>query len=566
MLSRISCIAILTIYVIVRFLSLDFDQPEKNMFTDSDGLGYYIYLPAIFIYADITKYEWLPEIHEKYNVYGGEEPFQIGKHKNGNYVTNYLGGVAVLQLPFFTAGHLVSKMTDYPSDGFSPPYQFAIGIAPIFYLVLCLFLLRKVLLTYYDDTTVAVTLALVLLATNAVEYIAIEAGQSHGYVLPLYALVLYLSMLWHNKPSGKIAFALGATIGLATIMRPTELIMVLIPILWNTHNKEEKSKKWALVRSNRSHLIYAFLGGVLGGGLQVVYWLYVTGNFIQTVGSKWRFLDPYWRVLVGWEKGWFIYTPITIFFVVGLFFLKNRPFKKSVVWFCVINIWIIISWNNWRYGGSYSTRALVQSYPVFAFAFAGFVSWVLSKKWKYLFLGFGLYLIGVNLFQVWQYRQNIIHYDDMNRAYYKAVYLDKNPTPLDMSLMNGGQVLSSSMDQQKVLFSIDSETEVNGKEILWQYTIPEYHSNTNGGLEVHLDLLVKQGYWSGKIYVRFSNRGEEVSLYTFRTFHAMTEYQKRNKYVMQLVVPRRADKVEIGFLGDGFQGIVFEGEVLEILD
>jgi hypothetical protein len=154
----------------------------------------------------------------------------------------------------------------------------------------------------------------------------------------------------------------------------------------------------------------------------------------------------------------------------------------------------------------------------------------------------------------------------MNRAYYKAVYLDKNPTPLDMSLMDGGQVLSSSMDQQKVLFSIDSETEVNGKEILWQYTIQEYHSNTNGGLEVHLDLLVKQGYWSGKIYVRFSNRGEEVSLYTFRTFHAMTEYQKRNKYVMQLVVPRRADKVEIGFLGDGFQGIVFEGEVLEILD
>ncbi|MGK0317791.1 MAG: hypothetical protein ACI86M_004037, partial [Saprospiraceae bacterium] len=40
----------------------------------------------------------------------------------------------------------------------------------------------------------------------------------------------------------------------------------------------------------------------------------------------------------------------------------------------------------------------------------------------------------------------------MNRAYYKAVYLDKNPTPLDMSLMDGGQVLSSSMDQQKVLF------------------------------------------------------------------------------------------------------------------
>jgi hypothetical protein len=75
---------------------LDFDQPEKNMFTDSDGLGYYIYLPAIFIYQDIAKYKWLPEIHEKYNAYGAEQPFQISKYKNENYVTNYLGGVAVL--------------------------------------------------------------------------------------------------------------------------------------------------------------------------------------------------------------------------------------------------------------------------------------------------------------------------------------------------------------------------------------------------------------------------------------------------------------------------------------
>jgi hypothetical protein len=515
----------------------------------------------VFIYQDITKYEWLAEINEKYKVYGGEKPFQIGKHENGNYVTSYLGGVTVLQLPFFATGHLVSKFTDYPSDGFSPPYQYAIGLAPIFYLVLCLFLLRKVLLTYYDEVTVAVTLALVFLATNAIEYIAIEAGQSHGYIMPLYALVIYLSILWHNNPSKKTAFAIGATIGLATIMRPTELLMMLIPILWNTHTKDEKKKKWALVRANRQHLIYALLGGIVGGGLQVVYWLYATGNFIQVVGSKWRFLDPYWRVLVGWEKGWFIYTPITIFFVVGLWFIKDRPFRKSILWFCIINIWIIISWNNWRFGGSYSTRALVQSYPVFALAFAGFVSWVLSKRWKYVFLGLGLCLIGVNLFQVWQYQQNIIHYDGMNRAYYQAVYLDRDPTPLDMSLLDGGQELYSSMDEHKVLFSIDSETEVDENEPLWKYSITQSPSGTNRGLQFYLDLLVKSGYWNGRIYVRFTNRGEEVSFYRFRTFHAMTEYQKRNKYVMQLMVPRRADRVEIGFLGGGFSGVVYQGSV-----
>lgn len=120
MLSRILCYVILVVYLFVRCISFDFETPQNNMYTDSDGLGYYIYLPAIFIYQDITKYEWLPDINEKYKVYGGKQAYQIGKYKNGNYVTNYLGGVAVLQLPFFAAGHVFSKMSDYPSDGFSP--------------------------------------------------------------------------------------------------------------------------------------------------------------------------------------------------------------------------------------------------------------------------------------------------------------------------------------------------------------------------------------------------------------------------------------------------------------
>jgi hypothetical protein len=31
---------------------------------------------------------------------------------------------------------------------------------------------------------------------------------------------------------------------------------------------------------------------------------------------------PHFRVLFGGEKGWFIYTPITILFIVGLFLMR----------------------------------------------------------------------------------------------------------------------------------------------------------------------------------------------------------------------------------------------------
>jgi hypothetical protein len=78
----------------------------------------------------------------------------------------------------------------------------------------------------------------------------------------------------------------------------------------------------------------------------LLYWKYASGHFIFDVGSKWYFLNPWFRVLFGFEKGWFVYTPITIFFVAGWWFMRNQPFKRSVVVFCTLNLWIIMAWSD----------------------------------------------------------------------------------------------------------------------------------------------------------------------------------------------------------------------------
>jgi hypothetical protein len=67
--------------------------------TTWDALGYYMYLPATFIYNDISKLECFLEIDRQYQLSGGDF-YQGRKIETGNYVFKYLGGVAIMQTPF----------------------------------------------------------------------------------------------------------------------------------------------------------------------------------------------------------------------------------------------------------------------------------------------------------------------------------------------------------------------------------------------------------------------------------------------------------------------------------
>jgi hypothetical protein len=164
---------------------------------------------------------------------------------------------------------------------------------------LAIFLLRKILLLFFSGITAALTIILVVLATNIIQYSAIDNAQSHGPIFPLYVLVLYTTIKWHNKPELIWAIMTGFIIGLATIYRPTEGIMFLIPLLWNTHNSEAAKQKWSLVKKYRKHIYFTVVGGFIGILPQLIYWKYVTGSFLYDVGSAWDFLTPHLKVITG---------------------------------------------------------------------------------------------------------------------------------------------------------------------------------------------------------------------------------------------------------------------------
>ncbi|MGV3631528.1 MAG: glycosyltransferase family 39 protein [Bacteroidota bacterium] len=398
--------------VLLAFLAMRFSYFENNgkngyNATSWDALGYYMYLPAELIYDDSKELAWFPAVDSAYHVSGGTF-YQATPLESGTYTNKYLCGVALMELPFFYAGHTVAYLTDSPQDGFSWPYQYAILFGAIFWAAVGFIFLARVLLYFFDDRVSALTLILLGLASNLIQYAAVDGGMSHAYIFPLYALLLWFTIRWHETPRAAYALLIGLICGLAVISRPTELILIFIPILWSTHTQENKKQKWQQVFNHKSHILYCVAGGIIGILPQLLYWKYTTGSFIYDVGSKWFFLNPWFRVLFGPEKGWFLYTPVAILMVAGLFLMKNKAFGKPVLVFCLLNIWIIISWSDWKYGASYSTRALTHSYPVFALALASFVDVVLQKRKTAYLIAAGVLLIILNFYQLRIYNRGIL--------------------------------------------------------------------------------------------------------------------------------------------------------------
>lgn len=231
--SKATLLLIISILTLVRIYYSFFDSPPKTNVLTWDAFGYYTDLPGLFIYHDIKEMNWVDSIQSKYHVTGNL--YQLSDLPNGNRAMKYLLGIPILNSPFFVCGHIAAGLFHYTQDGFSLPYQWAISLSALFYALIGLLFLRKILLFYFRENIVSLTLVLLALGTNYIQYVSIDSAMSHGYLFALYAIILFLTVQWHAKPKYWSAFIIGFIIGLAAICRPTDGIMLFIPVLYNVH-------------------------------------------------------------------------------------------------------------------------------------------------------------------------------------------------------------------------------------------------------------------------------------------------------------------------------------------
>ncbi|OGX88386.1 hypothetical protein [Hymenobacter glacialis] len=444
-----SLLAILILFLLMvqaRLWAPYWDTHNVQAILTWDAMGYYIYLPAQFIYHDLGHMGFANDIMREYNPSSSfYQAFQVPGGPEGQLVTKYTCGLALLWTPFFLLGHWAAAWLDYPQDGFSPPYQIAIAFGGLLFALLGLGLLRRVLLRYFSDVVTTLVLVLLVLGSNYFQYAVFDAAMAHNYLFTGYALLLWLTIRWHERPTRGGAFAIGLTVGILVLIRPSEAVAAVVPLLWGVGSVAAARAKLALLRTRWADVPLLVLGGVLGVLPQVLYWHWATGHFIfYSYGDQhFSFLKPHvWQVLFSFKKGWLIYSPLLLLPLAGLVVLwrTHRAVAVPVLAFVVLNLWVVSAWDIWWYGGSIGQRALVQSYAVLALPWAAAVAWLLAPArrpaLKAAAVVAAVLLVDLNLFQHWQYMRSIIHPEEMNNRYYFAVFNNTMPTQADFALLD----------------------------------------------------------------------------------------------------------------------------------
>lgn len=409
-----------------------------------DVYGYYLYLPATFIYNDLglENDEWITKTREKYNP--STTFYQVKAGKDSKKVIVYNVGYAFIFAPGFFIADTFAEYLGYERDGFSKPYQISLLFTALFFTILGIFLLRKLALYFFSDMLTSVILIAIVLGTNYFFQATYDGVMPHNILFTINGLILLYTIKWHQNKSYKNSVLLALFIGLATICRPTELIWILIPVLWQVYDRKSLLEKAQLLLKNYIQLIVfsiIIIGFIF---IQLFYYKYATGSFIvlNLHNEGFSFLKPYTiDFLISFKKGWLVYTPMMIFGAIGFYHLKkfNKNSWIALFSFFCINLYVVSSWDCWWYAASFSQRPMVETYTMLFLPLGYFFKWIAQVKQKpfvYSFYFVLILIIVLNLFQIWQYRHGIIHAERMTKKYYFRTFGKTSFTEDDRKLLS----------------------------------------------------------------------------------------------------------------------------------
>lgn len=558
-----------------------------------DNLGYYMYLPAYFIWHDLflQNITYLSDlVLKKYQL--SATLYQIIPFEDGKFLIKYTSGIAILNLPFFLIVHfIVTHFTDYPADGLSYPYQLGFYFSTVFYLLTGFYFLIQLLSKLFNSRVAGYIFLILLLGTNIIYLLEIPTIV-HIYGLAFYALFMWQMLKWYENQNLRNTILLGLIYGFILAIRPPDGIILIVFLLWKVRNFNEFKAKLKWFWMNKKICFLFCLSALLPFLPQIIYWTLITGkpilNSYINPGEGFDWFAPHtFNFLFSFRKGWIIYTPMVLLLVPSfiLLYKHKKEYYYATFVFIVISVYLHSTWTCWWYASSYGQRSMLQSYVVMSIPFGYFVQHILNTKHKYSRASAILILILIlfNLFKYYQYRNTIIDPSRMTKAYYFATFFNIQPPPGNIrKLLLLDRPTTSLLEFKnkddyhltkiiRILPDRMFELQDNRKiyvDSLREYWIvldstniytPAYHLSYNEITQAeHAYLIIKTHYYNSfssannplSLVVHFNHNG---GAYEYRTFDTEKIYKNNDSLKLQSIemlyltpeVRERNDKLAI---------------------
>ncbi|MCI5059108.1 MAG: hypothetical protein MRY83_23550 [Flavobacteriales bacterium] len=382
---------------------------DRNVI-EHDVKSYYSYLPAIFIYQDLS-FDYLnanTEQNKNYWLEGGVD----GTKK----YPKMTAGAAILYAPFFLVGHTFACVFGSETDGFSKPYRVALSWSSLLYFLLCGLYALKFFAKRYDPYSVSLSLLGVFLGTNFFYYLSHESAMTHVYSCSLLMVIVVKVLKGPRASFLRDQLLFGLIIGLLLLIRPTNAVPIGFVALLALY------KGWdfkSLLLSTPWIFLVLCVQFILWKTMLGTFWVYSYGD------ERFFWLSPkVFEVMFSFRKGWLVYSPVLVFALSGVLFLKPKT-RNLFICAGLCFLYVIACWWCWWYGGSFGNRAFIEVYGILIFPMMYFIDKVLRLQRfpRYVIIVGFFALICLNLIQTHQYVHKVIHWDAMTFDAYKGTFL-----------------------------------------------------------------------------------------------------------------------------------------------
>lgn len=507
---------------------IDSSKYERRMI-ESDGSGYFAYLPQTFIYKT-DNFEFISKLKEKYPEIKIDQG--VSAAVDGKRTNKYFVGTPICIAPFYFAVHQIEVLRGGNTDGYSVHYELSVLLAGIAFWFLGMWsiiqLFRKFSLS---NITIVFSLLGLTLATNIYYYTVYHPDYSHIYAFGIIAFLLLQFKNYADKKEAKYLIYIGFLLGLLTIIRPTDiLVILLLPFFFIS------------IIGFKDQLIYIFQNQKLAFIIGVLLFLGMIGiqflNIHQQTG-QWRFneylagaegfdnwLSPkIGDLLFSFRKGFFIYTPFFILLIPGFIELYrwNKYLFVGTLTFFLIFIYIMASWWCWWYGGSLGMRPMIDIYAIMIVPVALLFEKAKAYFKTVLFL-FLFAMIDVNTTYTQQLLNGILHYSEMNKESFMHIFMQTGKRYEWMVFIEEPKFDHSKFEKRKTFYYNESsekwsenswkkkKLEFTGSSVTLFYKPDSTMSDSKIAIDVSYDILLKRDDNTTKVLLFGHQNGERKEL------------------------------------------------------